>query len=1060
MCQPKDKGGRRCPTHQPASIGLKKFMVEQYGMLPEQVEHTFKTLRNQASDHPLPSPDQYQHFVDRNKAKLTRAPRVSDKGKRSIERQLSKELAESELPDGATFFALKKLQARVREQKREFVQLIRQVADHRGTNRNEALQAFKDAYSSYDGEDQKSDLGESFDARTKAVMNNLLSREGTSETGMPEFSETPRITREPLPHGSTWINGVGYDPDDGRLEVDAHGNVYAYHNVPQSVWNEIQTRPDAPSYISRNILRNREYQYESSEASARDAYGRYCEDCHKYRAISGHVCDAPGARQEAREEEERLATAIAMSTAEEDAPPEEVRATYEAALERIRANMVAPEPETPEPEEATQEEEPAPRRRRQRRGPTARQRRWMAELSERETVDLNSAEPEFYAYRVHAPKATEIRRAIVSHGDIATFDVRQATQVERDEETGLPAHSETGNYMRYTISSMVEAHVEGEEGSLKMNVKSVECDCSTYARHGECKHTRAYTESENLEESLGLNRIHKSVLPESYLREQAEDGVVTFQPSRTRSRRRMAYSAEPFEDEDGNQHRMYTDSNYTQADWRALRNTVDSGVAVRINSFGVGFDTFAWDSERWVQYSYRSHRGPVEAEVYKDEDGNYAIRNTNFQCYRCGRSEASCPHQDKVEGFIAEAVNGNTISSRQLHEQEYGESMARNSAPAVDYESLEPAQRLDHLNESIDGHWMSKNEDIETIDSTFGSGDSNGYSKDIDRYVNDVQEAKQRIKDTREVVPFTTEPVTGGVCSPESGRGFGLEIEFDLPSGANPRTVGAEIARELHEQGLSDISHQTHYHGYSGNQWHIEEDCTVSGEIVSPILNDTPEQWEQVQKVCDIVKRHGGKSTANTGGHVHMGLGRGSEPELARRKAAVTQVYAAFEDSIRRVQADPTRKEHRDSTWCRPLDTSSAQSSIYQNRSGREPRWSDHHASLNMGHQGRIEFRGADGSIDPGHIQAQVMMSAGVVRAAERGEVDGDTLRHAKVGSNAKKIKAIQGVNKTKVAQTDDELVVSDVEFRKFSDLLMNTPHGRKAVAGIAANTPWQETRY
>ena len=40
--------------------------------------------------------------------------------------------------------------------------------------------------------------------------------------------------------------------------------------------------------------------------------------------------------------------------------------------------------------------------------------------------------------------------------------------------------------------------------------------------------------------------------------------------------------------------------------------------------------------------------------------------------------------------------------------------------PSVDYETLEPTQRLDHLNESIDGHWMSKNEDIETIDTTFG----------------------------------------------------------------------------------------------------------------------------------------------------------------------------------------------------------------------------------------------------------------------------------------------------------------------------------------------------
>lgn len=1038
MCQPKDKGGRRCPTHQPASIGLKKFMVEEYGLLPSQVEHTFKALRNQAPNAPLPSTEEYQHLVNRSLTKLERAPRVTDKGRRSIERQLNKDLSESELPDGATFYALKKLQARSREQKREFVQMIRQIAEHRGTNRNEALRAFTEAYENEEGKPEH-DFDQDFDSRTLAVYNSMMSREGTASSGVPEFSTEPRITRAPLPNGSTWVTGVGYDPDDGRLEVETNGNVYAYHNVPEAVWNEIQTRPDAPSYISRNILRNRDYAYESEEARTRDAVGRYCEDCHKYRAISGHVCDAPGARRERAQEEENKAI-IETALAEEESLTKEQKASYEEALERIRKNLEDPTPE-PEPEgevaaEEAPEEAPAPRRR-QRRGPTARQRRWTVPVEDREVTNLNTADYALLNSGGYAPKIASIKRTVMSQGGVAEFDLKYPRQYTR--------RADGSGYEYVSTSATVKAYADGEDGDIKFETSNLQCTCEAYGRNYTCEHVNGG--NSRLERSI--NEIHRKVNPQSHLRANAGDEPPMFRRASTRASN--AYGSSFAVEGDDSDYRVTTSGNYSQTEWREIRSAVDSGQPVRIS-----MDV---QSRRVGGYSWNGapHQGDLTATIDRDEDGNYVVRDTVVRCFRCGRNEETCGHTQNFENFVQEGLTGDL--SRGYPGYDGSRSAHSNERAQVDYSNLDTSSRLTALNESISNEWMSNPDDVQEMESTFGSVGNDGYTKNLDGYIEDVRAAEARINDGGDVVPFSTEPVTNGVCSPESGRGFGIEIEFDLPRGVSPSTVGAAIAEELHSEGLSDINRQTRYHGYSGNQWHIEEDCTVSGEVVSPILHDTPEHWEQVQKVCDIIKRHGGKATANTGGHVHMGLGRGSSAEVARRKASVTQIYTAYEDSIRRVQTDPKRKKHRDSQWCSPMDAHSAQRGIYQARNHQRS-YPDHHTSLNLGHEGRVEFRGADGSLDPGHIQAQVMMSAGIVAAAERGETPGDGIRHSKIGSNAKKIKAIRGENEVTTAKTDDELIVTDAEFRKFTDLVMPSSHGRKATAGIAANTPWQESRY
>ena len=43
--------------------------------------------------------------------------------------------------------------------------------------------------------------------------------------------------------------------------------------------------------------------------------------------------------------------------------------------------------------------------------------------------------------------------------------------------------------------------------------------------------------------------------------------------------------------------------------------------------------------------------------------------------------------------------------------------------------------------------------------------------------------------------------------------------------------------------------------------------------IVTPVLYDEPQSWEQVAKVCEVVWRHGGRASARAGAHVHVGVG-------------------------------------------------------------------------------------------------------------------------------------------------------------------------------------------
>lgn len=288
--------------------------------------------------------------------------------------------------------------------------------------------------------------------------------------------------------------------------------------------------------------------------------------------------------------------------------------------------------------------------------------------------------------------------------------------------------------------------------------------------------------------------------------------------------------------------------------------------------------------------------------------------------------------------------------------------------------------------------------------------------------------------------------VTGGWCEQGQGRGFGIEIEFNL----NNRSRLQDIAEEFNQKGLSSFSGTGSYHrnrarGYSS--WSVETDATCSGEIVSPILYDTPETWETVATVLDILVRNGASTRDNTGLHVHMGYRKSDNPKNILL-SNVFVLHQMFFDSIRRVQASRLRQVHRNSGYCRPIPKDSGPGILDAIKVGGGGLY--HGQSLNYSHQGRIEFRGGDGCLNLGHIQAQVALSAALMRKAC--SLSGSPLPyvHQDQGTNAMRARMLEHMGASALAEHYRE-----ADYAVFVSCLFDWDEGL-ILAGQSMQTPWQ----
>lgn len=378
---------------------------------------------------------------------------------------------------------------------------------------------------------------------------------------------------------------------------------------------------------------------------------------------------------------------------------------------------------------------------------------------------------------------------------------------------------------------------------------------------------------------------------------------------------------------------------------------------------------------------------------------------------------------------------------------------ARGGATAVDAEA---AQREAEIAARAD--WSRTETGLAEAQRSWAvqSDESANYSTNFQAFENDIKIAEERVRGGEHAIEFQRENAMGGWCAEGSDEGFGVELEFVLPDGNRYNALRA-IGADLHAAGLTPSANQQRYHSdpsvYRQHQggWKFEQDCTVDGEIISPVMQDTPETWENIAKVCEIVKRHGGKASPKTGSHVHVSSPRMSGAAAANLLHTVNQ----HEDVIYRMSMNPESAKHRNMTWCGPnreiVDGVTELTDVRRAAFG-------HNSGLNLQHVSgssgdHPEIRHWDGTLDPAVIQAQAKMSVGLVKAAQRNANTPATRRKEPVGSHHKRLLAVRGRSRRKL--TSEELREDSATARSLIDTLFHRSEDKAQMAALFSITKW-----
>ncbi|WP_324825063.1 amidoligase family protein [Sinanaerobacter sp. ZZT-01] len=243
----------------------------------------------------------------------------------------------------------------------------------------------------------------------------------------------------------------------------------------------------------------------------------------------------------------------------------------------------------------------------------------------------------------------------------------------------------------------------------------------------------------------------------------------------------------------------------------------------------------------------------------------------------------------------------------------------------------------------------------------------------------------------REPIPYYRENVLNG-----SDVTFGVELEF-INGDSNP------IAAELYQRGICSSRRMQRYHSQSNpGKWKVERDGSVTsgrfgGEIISPILQDTPETWKQIETICEVAKRHGAQVNYKTGGHVHIGAEHTLDGKRQRWRRFF-KMAAGFEEVYFKLSggeqgrfrgggyAPSSREQNRDGITTRMPQ--GGETHIFQNVMDQISR--GRYQSVNIRPfraKKTIEFRAFNGTLNPGIIQANIKYAAGLINSAERSRI-------------------------------------------------------------------------
>lgn len=998
MCQSRAQGGRRCSYHMGASRATRALAVHASGLTGAQVTSVFNNLRTLGSRELAPTPQRYEQWLNRQVILVNNTDFEGRSGMAA--RRALRVATDENLPDGPTFFALRRVVAESRSASRNLRHEITETGRRAGMNRNESRAFFNSQFenppAAYEVNAERLEVaGIPRDTATASAYDALCRAAEVNESNGARVELTRRIAREPVSVNSP-ISEMGYDPEDGRLEIviqsaeeSTDGSpeqvVHAYRNVSPETWDRLNTSQRPMRTLNSAVRSNPDHLYETQAQADDDAHRRRCATCGRFRAMT-HTCEVGSGRTEEGSARTRRSSDSASSASSESSAPEGVDASVPDWRRRLS--------------------------RRWARDPDSRGD--VEDMTTRLTTSVGSAGTSAYP-RVR--EANPILSNMTLNSTSADYAVRAAVNRGALVRTNLSFTSGTN-----TVTSQLETW-RTEEG-WEARVRERQCDCPAYVSNGHCEHVtmlddnagtiiRAAVDSEQWQEDL-----------RSASARTEQNRIVTLTAGSNRSMRSERFTTGVPED--------VTHVPHQTGDTILAPRATDLRAAM---NFGDVRCEVSWQRPD-NYYDNNGFNVTGNVTMRRGMDGSVEVTERQLRC-TCQnyRRNSHCEHVDYV---------GN--QSGRLA------AFGNNSAPAV-VGQVHTAQALER---QADAANIERRERVRAAFAAVAPEDL--YTNNYAALQADMSMAQERFqRDPSTAVPFMTENATGGICSPDGGRAFGVELEFDFPgemSYTQKREALSAIGRDLHSAGLTTASHQTGYHSAarSGYQaWSFEEDATVAGELVSPIMHDTPEHWQQLNQACEIIRRHGGVASERAGSHVHVSTG--SYGRSVDRHAELSRMTSRYEDIMYRVSSDPVRGTHRPSEWCAPYHVEDRYISAARQREGSISSYfgSSHNYGMNYAATGtgnasrdNVEFRQWDATLDPGIIQAQVKISAAMVEAAER---------NVEVNGLSPSTRESYGTNRTNRTADDAN---GTARFREMLDTMFHRREDKAQAAALFGVTSWQ----
>ncbi len=411
---------------------------------------------------------------------------------------------------------------------------------------------------------------------------------------------------------------------------------------------------------------------------------------------------------------------------------------------------------------------------------------------------------------------------------------------------------------------------------------------------------------------------------------------------------------------------------------------------------------------------------PGMAQVRSGSGNTYSVDyiNGGCTCMHHTMREERCRHMDAVDMAMGQVIDGQSLGN--------------------DINAIENLVESDTIEEINRNEIMVDQEDDEFF------------------YLDNEDEFERKLRDGVNV-PYEYENVLNG-----SDVTFGIELEF----------VGGDadaIARDLYREGICAFDHRVSYHARSvEGKWKLERDGSVSngshgGELVSPVLKDTPETWENIEKICKIAKRHGARIDDRCGGHVHIGM----EPlDTARQRwRRFFNVMSGYEECIYRAAGGDEgriRSGHRHyaESFQHRADYGSSRrirlESIDDVRDlAEDVSQRNRYYALNlknvaeMGKPDTVEFRYFNGSLNAKQIQANVKLSAGVMMAARKCRTKNiDSIGYEVSDAFKRRGKLVKNPNNTASR--------SNKKIAEFLDVICTRKRDKDALLNVFAKNTWR----